>query len=318
MAQHTLDGLRSFVSASNDFAFLTDLGLKIKCASSVAEELLSCGKNKLTDCQLGELIFQSHQERFTKWIANNCELPEDFPLLTKTAGERWVKLSRSFVDPANGLVIFMGLLIPNPGDRELELIEKEGALRDAEEIGKMGNWWVDVKTMKNHWSKGNYKIWDCDPSKPPPPVDWVMSKLFKEDAENVSKAMRKVAKSGHPTSLVYRRKDCDKQYLTRIRPWYINGELREVKGVNFEITEVLQAQTELEKINASLLKKNRILKRYGYLNSHEIRGPLSSILGLIELFKVEDLEKEEMIALLDKAGKQIDDAIKKANELLYS
>jgi PAS domain S-box-containing protein len=61
-------------------------------------------------------------------------------------------------------------------------------------------------------------------------------------------------------------------------------------------------------------KQNEQLKKISYIQSHEVRSPLSSILGLVQLFNKEnciDENNKEIITLLTQAAEKLDNVVKK-------
>lgn len=111
--------------------------------------------------------------------------------------------------------------------------------------------------------------------------------------------------------------------------------LLEINNKNLEIV-VLQRTQELSLANHELLAMNenleglveeRTLKieaqlqqivKYANMNSHQVRGPLARILGLMNVMKTETdpIKKEEMLAWLDQAAIELDTIVRKMNRLL--
>ncbi len=61
-------------------------------------------------------------------------------------------------------------------------------------------------------------------------------------------------------------------------------------------------------------KQNEQLKKISYIQSHEVRAPLSSILGLVQLFNMENCSDEnnkDVIALLQQAAEKLDKVVRK-------
>lgn len=96
----------------------------------------------------------------------------------------------------------------------------------------------------------------------------------------------------------------------------LNAELQssnqEIKELNENLETIVEERTQ--KINYQLSQLNR----YAHLNSHKVRGPVSRILGLTELIKMEP-EHEERVKLFDlliSSTKELDNTIKNMNSLL--
>lgn len=109
----------------------------------------------------------------------------------------------------------------------------------------------------------------------------------------------------------------------------LNVELEKKQEKILRQSEELRAiNLEIEKINANLEKtveertktikeKNKLLTEYAYFNSHQIRGPLARILGLIHLLNMEYKDSfGGHLAMLQQAGTDLDDAIHTINKLI--
>lgn len=85
-----------------------------------------------------------------------------------------------------------------------------------------------------------------------------------------------------------------------------------IKKLNENLEQMVNHRTE--QINNQLNQ----LKKYAYLNSHELRAPLARILGLIELMKVEtDVHQwNELLSYLHDSSTELDGVIREMNRLL--
>lgn len=79
-----------------------------------------------------------------------------------------------------------------------------------------------------------------------------------------------------------------------------------------------ELETKVEKRTTELKERNDQLERFAYANSHTIRGPLSRILGLLNLLDLKDSELDEnmLLANIKSSANEVDDAIKEINEIL--
>jgi signal transduction histidine kinase len=78
----------------------------------------------------------------------------------------------------------------------------------------------------------------------------------------------------------------------------------------------VQYQIELEKQNESLNRKNGKLSEYVRMNSHDVRGPLSNILSLIELEKHETMNHSEFVNHVKESADKLDSTLRRINEVL--
>ncbi|OAQ39624.1 hypothetical protein A5893_08515 [Pedobacter psychrophilus] len=74
--------------------------------------------------------------------------------------------------------------------------------------------------------------------------------------------------------------------------------------------EVKQRTLDLNKTNLELTNLNNELESFFYSTSHDIRGPLCRILGLISLAKFED-DKQEIVNMIETESQKMDNMLKK-------
>ena len=110
-------------------------------------------------------------------------------------------------------------------------------------------------------------------------------------------------------------------FLIRINVIKKNNE-RALLKLNSEIDEM---NKNLEMIilerTKTIQNQNHRLKEFAFLNSHRIRKPVSSILGLIDVFKTEinktnHPELSDLSAMITDAAKELDNTIHEINEQL--
>jgi PAS domain S-box-containing protein len=112
--------------------------------------------------------------------------------------------------------------------------------------------------------------------------------------------------------VVFKRKDGDKFWglisttknITETGEVYYDGAIR-------DITEVKKAEQKLKQQNQALKKVNSELDKFVYSASHDLRAPLSSILGLIDISKItsNEVERQKYFDLMTKSVKRLDDFI---------
>jgi signal transduction histidine kinase len=86
--------------------------------------------------------------------------------------------------------------------------------------------------------------------------------------------------------------------------------------------EIASINTNLESIVAertrSLEDQNKRLSEYAFINAHQLRAPLASILGLINLFKTDTpmQEQHELLELLKKSSVELDQIVRSISRML--
>lgn len=79
------------------------------------------------------------------------------------------------------------------------------------------------------------------------------------------------------------------------------------------------AEQEREKMTYDLIQRNKNMEQFSYMVSHNLRGPLTNILGLAEVLKLKNLNAEEVTKVTNGmygAAVRLDEVIKDLNEIL--
>ncbi len=97
-----------------------------------------------------------------------------------------------------------------------------------------------------------------------------------------------------------------------------NGKLSRLDGITIDITERKKAEDKLETQNKELLKTNSELDRFVYSTSHDLRSPLTSVLGLVSFIEDETKEPDTLkhAHMIRARVKRLDDFV--TNILNYS
>jgi light-regulated signal transduction histidine kinase (bacteriophytochrome) len=83
----------------------------------------------------------------------------------------------------------------------------------------------------------------------------------------------------------------------------VNGNIIGVSYCAADISELKTSQTKIS-------ERDQSLEAIAIIQSHEMRRPVSSILGLIEIFKLNSYETEkEEILMLERAANELDSKI---------
>ena len=86
----------------------------------------------------------------------------------------------------------------------------------------------------------------------------------------------------------------------------------EIESINANLERIVAARTLV------LEEQNRRLAEYSFINAHKLRAPLASILGLINLFRIDAIteEQRQMLHHLNKSAAELDDIVRSINRLL--
>lgn len=109
-------------------------------------------------------------------------------------------------------------------------------------------------------------------------------------------------------------------FLVRMYPIHHQGE--EVFGVLISINDITQSkleEAERNKMTSELLFRNRELEQFGYIVSHNLRGPIANITGLTRLLQKtppDDPNYERASGMLLTATAHLEEIIRDLNQIL--
>ncbi|KAB2814811.1 PAS domain S-box protein [Phaeocystidibacter luteus] len=208
-------------------------------------------------------------------------------------------------------------------DEEDNAVRAVGSIQDIDELVKSRK---ENETLSLAVSRSSVGLIITDPEGK---IEWV-NKAFEEltgyelpelvghkpgqilQGENSSpkaiEAMSNAVKNGEDvtTEILNYRKDKSTYWVRMsISPIRENGEITRFMALATDIT--------MERaINARLIQQNENLKKIAFILSHELRKPVSSILGLLELFDAKDTANPmnaDIIKYMHKATSELDEMV---------
>ncbi|MEQ8302067.1 MAG: HAMP domain-containing sensor histidine kinase [Cyclobacteriaceae bacterium] len=92
----------------------------------------------------------------------------------------------------------------------------------------------------------------------------------------------------------------------------IKTQNKELNRINDRLAEKVDAaNSDLAKTNAELVRHNSELQQYSYIVSHNLRGPVASLLGLVNLVKHEEvISNHPVFEHIRKASKALDGTVR--------
>jgi len=97
----------------------------------------------------------------------------------------------------------------------------------------------------------------------------------------------------------------------------------EIQAVGFDVSgrikvehKIQENSIKLEKLTHDLLKRNNELTDFGYMVSHNLRGPVANISGLVDLVSGEADLDQEIISRIKTASTKLDVIIKDLNRII--
>ncbi len=241
------------------------------------------------------------------------EFEQEYRLVSPDGRTYWIydrtKIER---DAEGNITHYQGIVVDISERHRMrqELQENEALLREAQGLGQMGNWKLDIASGKAIWSEEEYRLLGYEPGAIDASVDAFMQRIHPEDRAAVQAEMQRAMQPDEQTP-----------YRVKHRVLLPNGDIRVVDergqvtfdrdgnplsmlGTTQDITERERAEEAVRKLNLELEDRvrarttelravNRELESFAYSVSHDLRAPLRAIDGF-------------SLALLEDYGDQLD------------
>ena len=193
-----------------------------------------------------------------------------------------------------------------------KLVESEARLAEAQHIARMGNLELNLETQQFTWSDETYCIFGVEHDKFTPTYEKVLHLIPTDYRDIFHTSIQETIGSNESFNIEIQLKKA-----ANLHSWVQiigkpvqngEGEVIKVVGIIIDTTERKQAEEQVRQRNQELLKINAELDRFVYCASHDLRAPLSSLLGLINIFKIETDEQAKMqyLALMQKSIHKLD------------
>ena len=145
----------------------------------------------------------------------------------------------------------------------------------------------------------------------------------KEKQENINKCLQNALTgiSGNCELCFTKSVEHDKWYNAVCHPVYSN---KEIPGVLVEITDITKwksAELKEQEIAEDLLQRNKALEQFSYIISHNLRAPLTSIMGISNALMQENVNEHDTKIFMEGINtsvQKLDNVIADLNIILHS
>lgn len=168
-------------------------------------------------------------------------------------------------------------------------------LNEAQHIAHLGSWEWDVKKDIILWSDELYRIFEVHVNSFNATYEGFMSFIHPEDRSLVTDMITQCLADKKPFSYEARivtSTNSVKIIYAEGKALVNEGAITKMIGICQDITKRKEAEEELKTYNAELKKSNHELDSFVYSVSHDLRAPLLSMQGIVDL--TEDITTEEM------------------------
>ncbi|SOD15319.1 PAS domain S-box-containing protein [Pedobacter xixiisoli] len=200
-------------------------------------------------------------------------------------------------------------------NREQQLNE---ALHNYELVTKASNdliWDYDIAKDELKWLHGYKELFGYEDDVVVQNTFWKMKRIHPDDRETIISLFEKLVKGENLTWNTEYRYLCENgsyKYVSD-RGYVIRDEEHRALRLLGAMQDIDQAKT----YSKLLEEQNQRLREIAWLNSHEIRRPLSNVVGLMPMFKLSlnDIESlTQLLSLLETSVSELDQTVHKVNE----
>ncbi len=244
---------------------------------------------------------------------------ENRPLtLEEYAGEPDIWFENRLYPLPDGLAVFFNDISRyKRAEAELKSLNaaletRNAQLQEAQRVAKIGNWEYTVATRRVYWSEEVYRIYGFSPAKPVPPAEQMIALYHPDDYASYEPVAIRAFTHGEAY-------DTDVRIITPAgETKYVNiiarpvrtpdGNVDTVYGTVMDITDRKRAEHTLQLRNEELQKINHQLDNFVYRAGHDLRAPLVSILGLIQIAQMEPAtdQKDAYMHLMQRSVQKLD------------
>ncbi|MDD2914524.1 MAG: PAS domain S-box protein [Gallionella sp.] len=177
-------------------------------------------------------------------------------------------------------------------------------LNEAQRIGKIGNWELDLMSGRLHWSDEIFRLFGIDPDQFAASYEAFLQAIHPDDREKVNHAYTDSLETRQPYEITHRllMADGSIKWVHERCETIFDGQGKALRSIG-----TIQDVTERKLAEEALRRSNADLERFAYSVSHDMRQPLRAVSGHLQLLqrslkdKLDDEERENMDFALDGA-----------------
>lgn len=313
---------RSLIENNEDAICLIDAQANISYQSPSVERMMGFTFEERKDKKGPDLIHPddlAESDRMLSEVLRNPFVPFPFQHRKrhKDGHYLWVEgtLTNRFEDDSVRAIIANYRDITKRKEAEEEIKTSEAHLRASQQIAHVGSWEMKLNSLdpvvleQNPnintliWSDETYHIFDLDPAEIKIDIEYFFRYcIYPEDRMPIQNAIFIAITTATEYYIEHQisvRNGMIRSIEERAYVVYDpdTGTPLKIIGTSQDITERKKIESELAAQNRELLKTNTELDKFVYSVSHDLRAPLTTMLGLVD-YSREITDKEHMLECL--------------------
>jgi PAS domain S-box-containing protein len=189
-------------------------------------------------------------------------------------------------------------------------------LDQAHRLAGLGSFEYEVEAGRMHWSDNTYDLHGIPQGKMPS-LRHYLRQVDEEDGRKLLRVIDQATASNALQKTVYRYRADDGREITfnlRLKGVFYRNKLVKITGSMQDISDNMNLRKSLQNTESQLMSNKKRLSEYSFMNSHKVRAPLSNILGIIQLLRLE--HNPEMLEMLERSAEELDKVIHEVNAIL--
>ncbi len=283
----------SILESITDAFFALDAQWRFSYANRRAEQLLRRPRGELIGTQLLEALPSDLARPFQEALgrAEAARVTVEFEAHSSTL-DAWLEVH--VYPAAEGLSVY-AQDVTERRRAEARLRQREAQLAEAQAIARLGSWEWDIVRDAVTWSDELYRIYGLDPEHFEATFEGFLARVHPEEWERVRQVIETALREGKPFDVEYRimRPDGAVRLLHGHGEVVVDAAGRPVRmvGMAQDVTERVEAEArarELAREQAARAEAERAhasLQTFLGIVAHDLRNPLSSILGYVQLLR---------------------------------
>ncbi|MDO1445208.1 PAS domain S-box protein [Rhodocytophaga aerolata] len=204
---------------------------------------------------------------------------------------------------------------------EEQLEEYTRTLQEAQQVAQIGNWAFNIYTGEAIWSDQVFAIHHLSKSNGAPPLQELAALYHPDDWPLLQAAINTAVEQGLPYNLDLRIVDQVSREIMYVnvigKPIHDkNGKVVKLYGTILNVNERKLFEKNLQHQNEQLRKINAELDKFVYSVSHSLRAPLTSVLGLINVIRITEVDPQTdtYLGLIEKSVRKLDGTLHEIND----
>jgi PAS domain-containing protein len=230
--------------------------------------------------------------------------------------KKWFELK---VCPVESGILVLSVDRSRRNETEILLGQSELRLREAQAIGHIGSWEIDLEKAQHRWSDEMYKIFGIEPGSMNPDMESFLSFVHEDDVVRISEGIIKASATFLSSSLNFSFKLLDGTLRYGFTKWEFElddqGEACRIYGILQDVTESRLSEISLHRQNAEFaLQTHEREKRASELEiantelafqNKEKEKRAAELVIANHTLEYENVEKQKMTEELFLANKEL-------------